>query len=137
MGKIDVDPYLFFRGNAEEALEFYKTIFGGEIEKVPYGEFMPAPKGLEGKLMHAYLGGGLVSLMASDTNEASEQSAKVSISISGTPEDEEKLTQVFTALSQGVTVHYPLKKEVWGDMFGSVTDKYGIDWMINIGQESK
>lgn len=127
---ITVNPYIFFKGNASEAMDFYQSIFGGKLDKVPYGQMgYDAPEGLEGKLMHAYLGGEVV-LMASDTVEASDVAKKVSISISG--DDETKLTEWFNRLSEDVEVIYPLKKEGWGDMFGSVIDKYGVEWMINI-----
>lgn len=129
---ISVNPYIFFKGNAGEAMEFYQSIFGGKLDKVPYGQMgYDAPKGLEGKLMHAYLDGE-VTLMASDTVEASDVAKKVSISISG--DDEVKLTEWFNRLSEDVEVIYPLKKEGWGDIFGSVIDKHGVEWMINISQ---
>lgn len=134
MSKINVSPYLFFRGEAEEAMEFYHAIFGGTLEKVAYSQEngVAPPEGFEGKLMHSYLENEYISLMASDTPEASEKSAKIAISLSGYSEDEEVLMKAFHSLSEGVEVKYPLKKESWGDMFGSVTDKYGVEWMVNI-----
>ncbi len=133
MSSISVEPYIFFPGNAAEAMEFYKSVFGGEIETMSYDDMhVPVPEGFTGQnLMHASLKNGDVALMASDTSEASDVAKKVTISIAGT--DEEKLTKIFNDLSQGVTVQYPLKKESWGDTFGSFTDKYGVDWMMNIG----
>ncbi len=132
MSKINIDPYLFFRGNADEAMNFYKNIFGGELEGMKYGTLnTPAPEGLTDEhWMHLSLNGGEINLMASDTVEASEKSAKVSLALGG--DDEEKLTTIFNSLCEGVKVTYPLKKEVWGDVFGTVTDKYGIEWMVNI-----
>lgn len=133
MSKINVEPYIFFKGNAAEAMEFYKSVFGGEIESMSYDDMhVPVPEGFTGaNLMHSSLKKGDVALMASDTIEASEVAKKVTISIAG--DDEEKLTGIFNALSEGVEVPYPLKKESWGDIFGSFTDKYGVDWMFNIG----
>lgn len=132
MGSINVEPYLFFKGNARVALEFYQSIFGGEIESMTYQDMLiPAPEGFtEENLMHASLKGGDVALMASDTEKASEKATKVSISLGG--DDEEKLTRFFNALSEGVDVQFPLKKESWGDTFGMLTDKFGIEWMVNI-----
>ena len=131
MQDILVNPYLFFRGNAREAMEFYKSIFGGELTLSTYDDVPgPTPEGMEGKLMHADLRSGNITLMGSDTQEASEKAAKVTISLSGS--DEEKLTGIFNQPSEGVEVQHPLKKEAWGDMFGQLTDKYGIDWMMNI-----
>ncbi len=131
MNDILVNPYLFFKGTAGEAMEFYKSIFGGELKLSGYDEIPgPTPAGLEGKLMHADLRGGVITLMASDTLQASPKSAKVTISLSGN--DEDKLTAIFNQLSNGAEVESPLKKEAWGDTFGQLTDKYGVDWMVNI-----
>lgn len=66
---------------------------------------------------------------------ASEKSAKITISLGGT--DIEKLTKIFDSLSEGIEVKYPLKKESWGDIFGSLTDRYGVEWMVNIGTDGK
>lgn len=131
MSKINLDVYLFFRGNCREAMEFYKGIFGGKLTMQTYGDVNAADAANKPEhLMHASLEGGDVKLMASDTAQASEKAAKVSISLGGT--DEEKLRKIFDQLSEDVEVKYPLKKEFWGDIFGSITDKYGIEWMVNI-----
>ena len=113
-------------------MEFYKSIFGGDIFTMSYEQTMgdKTPDNLKGQLMHASLKGGEINLLASDTAIASPKSAKVSLSLSG--ENIEKLTEMFDRLSEGVEVQYPLKKEVWGDTFGSLVDKYGIEWMVNI-----
>ncbi len=138
MDTITLNPYIFFKGNCRAAMEFYKAIFGGELTVQSYEEVPgETPAGLEGQLMHAALTGGDISLMASDTLLASPLAAKVSLSLGGT--NEAKLTRIFNALCQDVEVRSPLKKEFWGDIFGSVTDKYGIEWMVNISasQEQK
>jgi PhnB protein len=80
--------------------------------------------------MHASLRGGLVERLASDSPQASAKMAKVELTLGGT--DEEVLTKVFEQLAQGGTVKSPLKKEFWGDTFGNLTDKFNIDWMVNI-----
>ena len=130
---VQLDPYLFFRGNCREAMEFYKDIFGGNLDVSLFedspGDF-PEKETMKGKVMHALLSGGDIRLMGSDTTQASEKAAKIELSLSG--EDEEKLTKLFNSLSEGGTVRSPLKKEAWGDTFGMVTDKYNIDWMVNI-----
>lgn len=132
MSKVTLDAYLFFRGNCAEAMEFYKGIFGGEIYTMSYEQAMgdKTPQENKGTLMHASLKGGEIDLLASDTSKASEKAAKISLSLSG--DDEEKLTEMFNRLSEGGDVFSPLQKEIWGDVFGSVTDKYGIEWMVNI-----
>ncbi len=131
MGNTKLGVYLFFKGDCREAMEFYKSVFGGEIETSAYDDIPSSTAaGLEGKLMHASLTGGEVDLMASDTLEASPKSAKVTLSLIG--DDEAKLTGFFDELSEGIEVAHPLKKEMWGDIFGQLTDKYGVDWMVNI-----
>jgi len=112
-------------------MEFYKNIFGGELTISTYEETPgDTPPGMEGKLMHAALTGGLITLMGSDTPQASAKAAKISLSVGG--DDEEKLTAIFNQLSDGADVEYPLKKEFWGDTFGTLTDKFGVEWMVNI-----
>jgi len=131
MANIRLESYLFFKGNCREAMEFYKSIFGGELSFQTYGDVGAANADNDkDNIMHAKLEGGLITLMASDTSMASPKMAKVSLSLNGT--DEKKLHEIFGQLSEGVEVKHPLKKEFWGDTYGDLTDKYGIDWMVNI-----
>jgi PhnB protein len=128
--KVNLDPYLFFKGNCREAMEFYKQIFGGELDVMTYSQAPGVEGGNPDWIMHASLRNEDFAIMASDTEEASEQAKKISLSLGG--EDEERLTKIFDALSEGGKVNSPLKKEFWGDTFGSLVDKYGVDWMVNI-----
>lgn len=133
MGKIGLAPYIFFKGECREAFAFYKNIFGGELEEMEYKDMQQAPPEmaeLEGKLMNASLLGGIVELRGSDTLGASPTTKKIELCLSG--DDEAKLREIFDALAQGGEAKAPLKKEFWGDIFGQVTDKYGVDWMVNI-----
>lgn len=131
MTDIKLNPYIFFKGECREAMEFYKAIFGGDLTVQTYGDVgATSEETPKDYIMHADLEGGEISLMASDTAEASPVARKVSISLSGT--DEAKLRDIFDKLSEGVEVKYPLKKEFWGDTFGSLTDRYGVEWMVNI-----
>jgi PhnB protein len=130
---IKLDPYLFFKGNAQEAMEFYKGIFGGKLSVQKYEDVpgdTPEQERLKGQVMHAGLEGGIVTIYASDYPEASDKTAKVELCLSG--DDEEKMREMFDKLGAGGNIKYPLKKEFWGDIFGTLTDKYGVDWMINI-----
>lgn len=134
MANISIEPYLFFNGNAREAMEFYKSVFGGELQvteadPAQMGD-MPNKDWFKGKLMHASLKGP-VNLMATDSPKASAKSAKVELSLGGT--DEAKMREIFDKLSAGGKVNMPLEKAFWGDIFGSLQDKYGVDWMMNIG----
>lgn len=135
MAQVSLEPYLFFKGNCREAMEFYKSVFGGElslntISEAPAGT-PTMPGGKPEDIMHAALKGGAVNLMACDSTNASDKMAKVSLSLGGTDEDE--LRQIFDKLADGGKVNMPLEKMFWGDVFGSVSDKYGVDWQVNIG----
>ncbi len=141
MSNVQLDPYLFFNGNAREALEFYKSVFGGELDLSPYGDMpqdsMPEEARMPtDKLMHGLLSGGVVRLMASDSNNASPKAKKIELALNG--EDEVALRGIFEKLSAGGKVKMPLEQAPWGDIFGGLTDKYSIEWMVNItrGQES-
>lgn len=135
MSDVKLDVYLYFKGQAREAMEFYKDIFGGELTVQTYAEvpgMVPGDGGEATKdwLMHARLEGGDIKLMASDTQKASPAAAKVDLSLGGS--DDARLREIFGQLSAGGKVNSPLKKEFWGDTFGSLTDKYGVNWMVNI-----
>lgn len=139
MAKVVCEPYLFFKGNAREAMEFYKDVFGGElfvsaIAEAPKGTpTMPGSKPTD--VMHASLRGGAINLMATDSQNASPKAAKIELSLGGT--DEAKMHEIFDKLSDGGEVKMKLGKQFWGDTFGSLTDKYGIDWMMNIGTNAQ
>lgn len=130
MTKISLDPYLFFQGNCREAMEFYQGIFGGELVVQTYAEVKMGNESQQDWVMHAMLSGGLVKLMASDTEQASAKAAKISLSLGDA--DEATLRPIFDKLAEGGDVFSELKKEFWGDIFGSLTDKYGVEWMVNI-----
>jgi PhnB protein len=130
MSDITLDPYLFFSGNCREAMEFYKSVFGGELSIQTFGEVPGTEPVNKDQVMHANLDGGAVKLFGSDSSKASERAAKIELCLGGS--DEASIAKIFEGLSEGGTVTAPLKKEFWGDTFGKVTDKYGIDWMVNI-----
>jgi PhnB protein len=135
MANVNLEVYLFFKGNCREAMEFYKSIFGGELNVTTYQDAGASVEGTSPEwLMHSSLEGGEVKLMGSDTAEASPVAKKVSLSLGGT--DEARMREIFDQLSAGGKMFSALKKEAWGDIFGSFTDKYGIEWMMNIGTDS-
>ena len=132
MGEVRLEVYLFFKGDCREAMEFYKSTFGGELSVTTYKDAGVDAEGTSPDwLMHCSLEGGEVKLMGSDTAQASPMAKKVSLSLGGT--DEARMREIFDALSAGGEVFSALKKEAWGDLFGSFTDKYGVEWMVNIG----
>lgn len=136
-----LSPYLNFNGNCEEAMTFYQSTLGGKLEISRFGDFaspeMPVPDEQKNSVMHATLNNDTLSFMASDgkPNEPVVFGDSVHLSIAG--KDEAALTQFFTSLREGGTVTMPLEKQVWGDSFGMLTDKYGIHWMINISSTGK
>jgi PhnB protein len=129
-------PYLNFAGNTKEAMEFYKSIFGGELTLSTFGEQpgMDVPPGYEEKIMHADLNAPDIRLFASESMPGPEGhiSSGFSLSLSGEGEDEAKLKEYFDKLQEGGKVTMPLEKAPWGDWFGMVDDKFGIHWMVNI-----
>jgi PhnB protein len=129
-----LNPYLSFRDNAREAMEFYKTVFGGELTLSTFGEFQASDDASEGnKIMHAQLTapGGLV-LMGSDTPKSMDYNGAGSFSVSLSGEDAAELTGYWEKLSEGGTVQEPLTQAPWGDSFGMCADRFGVRWMVNI-----
>jgi PhnB protein len=129
-----LNPYLSFKDNARQAMEFYKTVFGGKLAMSTFKEYKASQDPSEDNLiMHAMLEAenGL-TFMASDTPKRMEYhpGANISMSISG--DNEVELIGYFQKLSVGGKVTNPLKKEVWGDTFGMCTDKFGVNWLVNI-----
>jgi PhnB protein len=130
-----LNPYLSFDGNARQAVEFYRDVFGGELTTTTFGEFgTPADSGFADKVMHAMLTTRSgYTLMASDTPPGMEYRPGTSVSISLSGDDADELRGYFEKLAEGGTVSVPLEKQMWGDEFGSCTDRFGVNWMVNIG----
>ena len=129
-----LNPYLSFKNNAREAMEFYKTVFGGKLTLQTFKDFHASTDPSEdNKIMHAELEAGKeMTLMASDTPNRMESRPEMNSSISLTGDNEKELKTYFQKLSAGGTVSMPLEKAMWGDMFGMCTDKFGVSWMVNI-----
>lgn len=129
-----LNPYIGFKGNAREAMEFYKTVFGGNLVLNTFKESHASKDPSEDdNIMHAMLetDNGIV-LMASDTPKGMEYSLGTNMSISLSGDNEEELTGYWEKLSVGATIAEPLKQAPWGDTFGMLTDKFGMYWMVNI-----
>ncbi len=129
-----LNPYINFNGNAKEAMEFYKTVFGGNLTTSTFKDGgMPHDPADAEKIMHAQLvaDNGMM-LMASDTPPGIPFNPGSTISISLSGDNEEELKGYWSKLTDGGTVVMPLEKAPWGDMFGMLTDKCGIGWMVNI-----
>ncbi|RST09682.1 VOC family protein [Streptomyces sp. WAC05374] len=133
-----LNPYISFDGNAREAMEFYQGVFGGTLRVNTYADFGMAEAGESDaeKIMHSMLETerGL-TLMGADTPPGSGYSPGNNISVSVSGEDAAELRGYWDKLSAGATVTVPLDKQMWGDVFGMCTDRFGITWMININQQ--
>lgn len=129
-----LDPYLSFRDNAREAMEFYKSVFGGELTMNTFKEFQASEDpAYDDKIMHSMLeADDGIRFMASDTPPGMEYAPGASISMSLSGEDVGELTTYFEKLSAGGTVTMPLEKAPWGDTFGMLTDKFGVNWLVNV-----
>lgn len=128
-----LNPYLSFRSNAREAIEFYQSVFGGDVQISTFGEYEgmvqdPSEKEL---VMHSQLTSpdGFV-LMASDTPSSMPYREPGGSSISVSGEDEAQLQRFWDALSEGGSVTMPFDTPPWGGRFGMLRDRFGIDWMI-------
>lgn len=127
-----LNPYLTLAGTAREAMTLYRSVFGGELSVMTYGD-MGAEGDLAALVMHAQLSApDGPTLMASDIGpgEVVDHGTTVRLSLSG--DDEPRLRGWFDALAEGGEVHVPLAKQAWGDVFGQCVDRFGIIWLVNI-----
>ena len=133
-----INPHVNFNGNAEEAFNFYKSVFGGEFTRIVRFKELASPefkvsKKEENKIMHIELPIGKSKLMANDvpeimgrTNE-NENRSKIVI----TAESKDEASKLFNGLSSGGAVEMPIGDSPWGSYFGMFRDKYGIEWMVS------
>ena len=139
-----INPYINFNGNAEEAFNFYKSVFGGEFAKVMRFKDMPnagfsISENEANKIMHIALPIGNNVLMANDVPEIlgrvneNENRSKISISA----ESREEADKLFNGLSVGGAIEMPIGDSPWGTYFGMFRDKYGIEWMIDFDPKYK
>jgi PhnB protein len=144
-----VNPYLNFNGNTEEVFNFYKSVFGGEFAMLMRFKDMPSdagntdgqgcadveggiPEGEENRIMHIALPIGSSVIMGTDVPGNMPQVVNGSnISLSLSAENREEADRVFAALSQEGSVQMPLQDMFWGDYYGMLTDKFGIQWMMS------
>jgi PhnB protein len=131
-----LNPYLSFRDTARGAMDFYHSVFGGELVQNTFADFHASEDPAEqDKIMHSMLvtKTGLV-LMAADTPNGMDYTPDSShaVSLSGEQEDEAELRGYWEKLSDGANVTAPLEKAPWGDTFGMCVDRFGITWMVNI-----
>ena len=132
-----IEPYLFFNGRCEEAIEFYKKALGAEVSMLMrYKESPePAPPGMvppgwDNKIMHSSLRVGNANFMASDgcSDGLNFQGFSLSLAVA----NEAAAKRVFDALSDGGQVRMPLSKTFWSPCFGMVADRFGVGWMVTV-----
>ncbi|WP_205326480.1 VOC family protein [Glycomyces sp. YM15] len=129
-------PYLFFDGNAREAMRFYREALGGELTVMTYGE-----TGVTGpeadQVMHATLASEAgYTIMASDTGPGQEYRPGRNVALCLGGDDGERLRGYWQRLAAGATVTVPLEQQFWGDVYGSLVDRFGVSWMVDISAGS-
>jgi PhnB protein len=131
-----LNPYISFRDNARQALEFYRDVFGGNLNVNTFGQYGDPNSPGADNVMHGQLDADNgFTLMAADTPpgmDFNEGAGNMTISLSG--DDEQELRGYWDKLSDGGTVTMPFEKQMWGDLFGMCTDKFGVPWMVDVVQ---
>ena len=134
-----IEPYLFFNGRCEQAIEFYRKALGAEVLMLMRYKESPeppppgmVPAGWDNKIMHTCLRIGDANVMASDgcSEGATFQGFSLALSVA----DEAAAQRAFTALSEGGQVQMPLGKTFWSPCFGMVADRFGVGWMVTVAQ---
>ena len=129
---VNLNPYLHFDGTAAEAIAFYTDILGGTSNVMTFGSF-----GMEGpdadKVMHGQIETGHgITLMCSDFPPGSTVTPGNTVTISLSGDDDDALRSHWEKLAAGGVVETPLEKQMWGDEFGACTDRFGVQWLVNI-----
>lgn len=137
---VTLNPYLNFPGNAKEAMDFYHSVFGGELTSSTFAEFGQADDPADAdKIMHAQLeGAGGVVLMGADTPSAMGDpgtGGPISVSLSGGFDDDATLRGYWEKLLASGAQIVPLEVAPWGDAFGMCTDRFGVTWLVNIAAD--
>ena len=129
-----LNPYINFRDDAREALEFYRSVFGGELTLSTFAEIGASDDPAEAdKIVHGMLETPSgYTLMCADTPNRMEHAPGGSVSVSLSGDDEAELRGYWEKLADGGTVAVPLERAPWGDSFGMCTDRYGVGWLVNI-----
>jgi PhnB protein len=129
-----LNPYLGFRDNAREAMEFYQSVFGGELTLSTFADFQASEDPAEQeRIMHGMLvtESGL-TLMGADTPNSMSYTPGDNYSVSLSGDDEAELRRYWEGLTEGGTIAMPLERSPWGDVFGMCADKFGVSWLVNI-----
>jgi PhnB protein len=133
-----LNPYLSFKASTREAMEFYRSVFGGKLDLNTFKDYHASQDPNEDdKIMHSVLeADNGITFMASDTPDRMDYKPGTNFSMSLSGDDEAELKAYFEKLAVGGTVTMPLNKAAWGDTFGMLTDRFGITWLVNISGAS-
>lgn len=134
--KTTLIPYLYFNGNAKEAMQLYQLVLGGELKIQTYGETGDTSENKD-KIIHAELSSDLFVIYASDGNVQYPVTLGNNMHLCLVGTDVAYLTQSFNSLAEGGHVDMPLAKQFWGDTYGQLTDKFGVHWEVNITSDKK
>lgn len=129
---LDLNPYLNYNGQAREAMEFYHQVLGGDLSISTFGEMDPTSENPNGVMHATLITGAGHRLMASDMPPGMEAQPGNNFSVSLSGDDEATLRGYWEGLAAGGEIMMPLEKQIWGDTFGAVVDKFGISWMVDI-----
>jgi PhnB protein len=135
-----INAYLIFNGNCRQAMEFYAKSLNAELEMMTYGQGPGGGPGCEipqenqDKIMHARLSKGPAVLMASDTTPDRPSAQGNNLWVSINFENAQEIDKVFAALSENANITLPLQQTFWARRFAMLTDKFGINWMLNLEQ---
>lgn len=137
-----INPYLNFNGNAGEAMNFYKSVFGGDFPMLMRFSDTPQkdqfPENEQQMIAHVALPVGDSMLMASDVPSSMPKSTFGSaLSMMVSVDSRDEADRLFNGLSDGAKIDMPLEDAFWGDYFGSLTDKFGIVWMVSFDPNSR
>jgi PhnB protein len=128
-----LNPYLTFNGNAREAMEFYHSVLGGNLTVNTFGDFGAPDPALADKVMHAMLTTEKgYMLMASDTAPGMPYTPGNTITVSLSGDQGEGLEEVWEKLAADGSVQMPFEKQMWGDLYGQLVDKFGVPWMVDV-----
>ena len=133
-----LNPFLTFNGNARQAMEFYASVFGGNLAFNTWAEFgagdSPDADRISFGLLETSTG---YTIMAGDVTSDTDYRPIAGVSVSLSGDDVGLLRGYWDQLSAGGTVTMPLQKQVWGDEFGMCTDRFGVSWMVNVSQPAE
>ena len=128
-----LNPYLTFPGNARQAMEFYRSVFGGSLDMNTFAELggdqAPDPENIMHGMLETDAG---YTLMGADPAPGQEHQPGNNFAVSLSGDDADQLRGYWEKLCEGGTVSVPLEKQMWGDEFGMCVDRFGISWMVNI-----